>query len=55
MTRAIGTLQVVDTTANPNYSWTSLAAGNVSGRVAGSHILSATLSVNYTLTGAELT
>jgi len=53
VTRAIGTLQIVDTTIVPTDEWASGAA-NVLGNVIGTHVLKGSIDVSYTLTGEDL-
>jgi hypothetical protein len=55
VTRAIGTLQIVDTTANPTWEWKSSPTADVAGTVIGTHTLQGSIDVSYTLTGKELT
>jgi hypothetical protein len=52
VTRTIGTLQIVDTTASPTFEWASGPA-DVTGTVIGTNNLSASIDVDYTLTGDQ--
>ena len=55
VTRAVGTLQIVDSTVNPTYEWASPAKGlNNPGNAIGTDHLAASLDMTYSLTGAEL-
>lgn len=47
--REVGTLEIVDTDANPDYEWASPASGlAITGNVVGTHTLVGSLDVTYT-------